>query len=63
MREVSVFGRDHDLCKTLVGASDHLAQLCLHVGDFFSRDVYHQGVLLDVMWAGKRIRPNGFSGW
>jgi hypothetical protein len=45
---------DHDLSKCLVGASDHLAQLSLHVGDWFGRDVYHQWVVFDDLWAGRR---------
>jgi hypothetical protein len=44
---------DHDPTKSLVGASDHLAQLCLHVGDFFGKDVYHQWIIFDDLWAGE----------
>ncbi len=43
---------DHDPSKSIVGASDHLAQLCIHVGEFFGRDVYHQWVIFDDLWAG-----------
>jgi hypothetical protein len=43
---------DHDASKSLVGTSDHLAQLCLHVGNWFGRDVYHQWVIFDDLWAG-----------
>ena len=34
-------------------ASDHLAQLCLHVGDFFGKDTYHQWIIFDDLWAGE----------
>jgi hypothetical protein len=43
---------DHDASKSLVGVSDHLVQLCLHVGDLFGKDVYHQWVIFDDLWAG-----------
>jgi hypothetical protein len=43
---------DHDASKSLVGTSDHLAQLCLHVGNWFGGDVYHQWVIFDDLWAG-----------
>jgi hypothetical protein len=45
--------QDHDPSKSLVGASDDLAQLCLHVGDFFGKDVYHQWIIFDDLWAGE----------
>jgi hypothetical protein len=43
---------DHDPSKSLVAISAHLAQLCLHVGDFFGSDVHHQWVIFDDLWAG-----------
>ena len=43
---------DHDPSKSLVATSDHLAQLCLHVGDFFGKDVHHQWIIFDDLWAG-----------
>ena len=44
---------DHDPTKSLVGASDHIAQLCLHVGDFFGKDTHHQWIIFDDLWAGR----------
>ena len=44
---------DHDPSKSLVATSAHLAQLCLHVGDFFRNDVHHQWVIFDDLWAGE----------
>ena len=34
---------DHDASKSLIARSDNLIQLCLHVGNWFGRDVYHNG--------------------
>ena len=42
----------HDPSKSLVATSAHLAQLCLHVGDFFRNDVHHQWVIFGDLWAG-----------
>ena len=44
---------DHDPSKSLIATSAHLAQLCLHVGDFFRNDVYHQWLIFDDLWAGE----------
>jgi hypothetical protein len=44
---------DHDASKSLVGASDRIAQLCLHVGNWSGRDVYHQWIVFDDLWAGE----------
>jgi hypothetical protein len=44
---------DHDASKSLVGTSDHLAQLCLHVGNWFGKDLYHQWIIFDDQWAGE----------
>ena len=44
---------DHDPSKSLAEASEHLAQLCLHVGDFFGKDAYHQWIIFDDLWAGE----------
>jgi hypothetical protein len=46
---------DHDASKSLISTSAHLAQLCLHVGDFFGSDVYHQWVIFDDVWAGAHM--------
>ena len=43
---------DHDALKSLVGTSDHLIQLCLHIGNWFGNDVFHQWLLFDDLWAG-----------
>jgi hypothetical protein len=43
---------DHDASKSLVGKSDHLIQLCLHIGNWFGNDVFHQWFLFDDLWAG-----------
>ena len=44
---------DHDASKSLVGTSDHIVQLCLHVGNWFGGDVYHQWIIFDDLWAGR----------
>ena len=44
---------DHDPSKSMVGASDHLAQLCLQVGDFFGKEAFHQWIIFDDLWAGQ----------
>jgi hypothetical protein len=46
---------DHDASKSLVATSAHLAQLCLHVGDFFGSDVHHQWIIFDDIWAGANM--------
>jgi hypothetical protein len=43
---------DHDASKSLVGTSDRLIQLCLHIGNWFGNDVFHQWLLFDDLWAG-----------
>jgi hypothetical protein len=43
---------NHDPTKSQLGASDHIAQLCLHIGDFFGKDTYHQWIIFDDLWAG-----------
>lgn len=43
---------DHDASKSLVGTSGHLIQLCLHIGNWFGNDVFHQWLLFDDLWAG-----------
>jgi hypothetical protein len=32
---------------------DHFAQLCIHVGDSFGNDAYHQWIIFDDLWAGE----------
>ena len=44
---------DHGPSKSLVGSSEHLAQFCLPIGERFGKDVYHQWVLSDDLWAGR----------
>jgi hypothetical protein len=43
---------DHDPSRSLIGTSDHLLQLCLHIGNVFGSDVYHQWIIFDDPWAG-----------
>lgn len=43
---------DHEPTKSLVRTSDHLLQLCLHIGNYFGRDIYHQWIIFDDLWAG-----------
>lgn len=43
---------DRDPSKSLVRTSEHLLQLCLHVGNWFGKDVYHQWIIFDDLWAG-----------
>ncbi len=43
---------DHDASKSLVATSAHLAQSCLHIGDFFGNNAYHQWFIFDDLWAG-----------
>jgi UV DNA damage repair endonuclease len=43
---------DHDPSKSLISTTDHLLQLCLHTGICFGRDVHHQWIFFDDLWAG-----------
>ena len=43
---------DFDPAKSLIHISDHIAQMCLHVGNWFGKDLYHQWILFDDLWAG-----------
>ncbi len=57
VRSLATPGRvfDHDASKSLVGTSDNILQLCLHIGDMFGIDVYHRWVIFDDLWAGEHL--------
>ncbi len=57
VRSLATPGRvfDHDASKSLVGTSDNILQLCLHIGDIFGIDVYHRWVIFDDLWAGEHL--------
>ena len=44
---------DHDASKSVVSTSANILQLCLHAGDLFGSDLYHQWILFDDLWAGE----------
>jgi uncharacterized protein (TIGR02996 family) len=43
--------QDHDPSKSLVRVDDHVAQMCLHTDRWGSRDLFHQWVAFDDLWA------------
>ncbi len=44
-----------DPAKSRTSTSDHIAQMCLHIGDYFGQDLYHQWILFDDLWAGTNV--------
>ncbi len=42
----------YDPSKSLFGVGEHLAQLCLHVGE---DEMYHQWIIFDDLWAGEHL--------
>lgn len=43
--------REQDPSKSLIEVEDHVAQICLHVGEHDQRDCYHRWILFDDLWA------------
>jgi len=46
---------DHDASKSLIATSDNLLQLCLHIGNSFGNDEFHQWIIFDDLWAGQHL--------
>jgi hypothetical protein len=52
LKRIGNLNGGHDPSKSLISTSDHIAQMCLHVGDFFGKAPYHHWILFDDLWAG-----------
>jgi uncharacterized protein (TIGR02996 family) len=56
MRERLPTRPEHDPSKSLINVEEHAAQLCLHTGNWDGKEMFHQWLLFDDLWAS--AHPN-----